>query len=160
MMSPTSRTLAMYRDDGIPIGVVERWLPFHGTESGDKKPGGVRSDLFGFIDLVALVDDRIVAIQACAASGLANRCTKIREQCRDNATAWVAAGGLIVVIGWKKYAKASDRKYWRPKIVDMTDEFKSITCNHCGSTNTHDVQPMGQPGGVAVGCWDCGKVVS
>lgn len=123
-MSPTSRTLQMYRDDGIPIGVVERWLPFHGTTENGKKPGGVRSDLFGFIDLIALVDDRIVGIQATSAANLSHRCIKIRDECRDNATAWVAAGGQIVVIGWKKYVKPIERKLWRPKIMDMTNEFE------------------------------------
>ena len=121
-MSPTARTLKYYRDQGVEIGVVERWVPFFAVD-GDKKKGGVRVDLFGFIDLIAITPEGIVGIQATSTGNASHRIMKIRTECKGVAAEWAQAGGQIIVIGWKKYVKKVDRKSWRPTIVDLTAEF-------------------------------------
>ena len=118
-MSPTARTLKYYRDQGVDTDVTERRLPFHGD-----KPGGYLRDLFGFIDLIALTDSGIVGIQATSTTNASHRIMKIRCECEGLATKWVNSGGKILVIGWRKYAKPVDRKFWRPTIVDLTEEFR------------------------------------
>ena len=104
-MTPTARTLAEYRKRGYMIGAVERWSPHTNR----------RHDLFGFIDLIACGQGEIVAIQATTTSNLASRATKIKTdpEVSEAARRWLQAGGRIVVIGWRKYAKAVDRKFWR-----------------------------------------------
>ena len=133
MTSPTQRTLAECRRRGWIADVTERWItvPNHPA-------GGKRKDLFGFVDVVAigdrtdveeyrhrtfaesLADDRsrtFVAIQATSGSNGAARVKKIQNECSEALEAWLAAGGIVEVWAWKRYAKPVDRKYWRPRIV-------------------------------------------
>lgn len=114
-MTPTSRTLKYYRDLGNLCDVSEYWQAFHG------RPGGIRKDLFGFIDIVVL-GERILAVQCTSTSSMSARVRKIREECGEAAQRWLEAGGEIVVMGWKKYVKAVDRKYWRPTIREIKQE--------------------------------------
>ena len=124
-VTPTQRTLARLKKEGCRAGVVERWLAYAGSF-------GVRQDLFGFIDIIAL--DRqynpmngtgIIGIQACAASGLSAHLTKIRRDCGDAALDWLTAGGRIQVWAWRKVKmiKADGTKgkadRWQPKIVNV-----------------------------------------
>ena len=90
--SPTQRCLAELRKRGWSAGVVERWIP------RVKK----RIDLFGAIDLVAIVPSSgdwgaeydpggILGIQACRDGDHATHRDKIIAEPR--ARQWVAAGG-------------------------------------------------------------------
>ena len=108
-MTPTSRTLKYYRDAGYMVGVVERFNSHTKT----------RHDLFGFIDLVAVRNGRTVGIQATSTGTVSSRIAKIRDERHDEALQWLMAGNEIVVIGWKKYKKAIDRKYWRETITQI-----------------------------------------
>ena len=60
-----------------------------------------RKDLFGFIDFVALGPGRSVAVQTTTYKHRAEPVRKIKEERRENALAWLAAGNQIVVYGWK-----------------------------------------------------------
>jgi hypothetical protein len=56
---PTQRTLRALRDQGMACGIVERFNPYAG-------PNGLRQDLFGCIDIIALDPERgVVGIQSC-----------------------------------------------------------------------------------------------
>src|SRR3546814_2519291 len=61
--SPTARTLAKLRADGWLAWVVEKWIP------QTRK----RSDLFGFIDILALRDGEVLAVQATSRSNVRDR---------------------------------------------------------------------------------------
>lgn len=117
MSSPTVRTLEILREDGWIADIVERFV-----SAGERSH---RKDAFGFGDILAAdpVHPKILLVQACATASLANRIDKIARQTYqfENARRWFNAGGLIWVIGWKKYAKPIDRKYWRPtiRVLDM-----------------------------------------
>lgn len=113
--SPTQRTLEALRADGILCDVSERWLsiPHHPAK-------GVRKDLFGFIDLVALINGRIVGIQCCVGSGHAARRTKIITECADKACEWLRCGGRIEIWSWTKYDKPVNRKRWRPRVEPLS----------------------------------------
>ena len=111
MSSPTSRTLEHYRRCGYHIDIAERWI--QATRQ--------RRDLFNFVDLVAFNDDETLAIQATSTGNMNARVNKILEL--RAAWDWIQAEGRkIVVIGWKKYAKPVDRKWWRPTIRYLTKE--------------------------------------
>ncbi len=109
MASPTSRTLSHLRAQGYMAGVVEFWNPHTNT----------RRDLFGFLDVVAVREGEVLGVQATSTGG-ASRVNKILNDCTGDAILWLEAGTHLQVIGWKKYKKAVNRKWWRPRIWDIT----------------------------------------
>jgi hypothetical protein len=109
--SPTQRTLDHYRGLNYDIQVTERWCP-HSRK---------RKDLFNFIDLLAIDDDETLAIQATSTGNMSARVKKILGL--PAAWRWLQVPDRkIVVIGWKKYAKPVNRKFWRPTIRHLTTE--------------------------------------
>jgi hypothetical protein len=107
---PTQRTIAELKALGAEVQIVERWNPFAKR----------RVDLFGFIDILALLGPNILAIQTTGGAGgnHAKRRTKILAEPR--ALAWLKAGGLIELWSWalrtspvrKKNGKRSKVKVW------------------------------------------------
>lgn len=112
MTSPTQRTLAELKKRGWPAQVVERWNMYA------KK----RIDLFGVIDLVAIVTTdsmiqagcSILAIQACAGTDHARRRDKILDERR--ALQWVEAGGRLELWSWSKRGDRGKRKVWTLRV--------------------------------------------
>jgi hypothetical protein len=93
-------------------GIVERFNSHVG-------PFGIRQDLFGFIDLISLDPQRgIVGVQCCARSRHAAHRQKIVEDCREEALAWIEAGGVIELWGWGKIKLKRGGKAlrWTPRI--------------------------------------------
>lgn len=115
--SPTKRSLAKLRADGYHVEIVERWNPF----------ARIRQDLLGFIDVLALREGQILAVQVTA-SGVSARLEKIRNEPR--ARLWLAAGGALEVHGWRLVGKRGERKTYQARVVRvwmdgeamMTDE--------------------------------------
>lgn len=112
--SPTQRTLAALRQRGEVAQVVERFNQF----------ARVRQDLFGFIDIVNLRGNRIVGIQCTSGSAVSARVNKILAS--EHAPAWLNAGGLIEVWGWRKAGPRGARKLWQPRVVSIgLDDLRS-----------------------------------
>jgi hypothetical protein len=90
---PTQRSLEHLRKLGYIADVTERWIPRM----------NVRKDLFGFIDILAINDTELLAVQATGGDGgnVAARVTKIAEH--DNYPL-VCKHMRIVVHGWRKNA--------------------------------------------------------
>ena len=57
-VSNTQRTLKFLKDRGCKTAIVERFLAYAGAY-------GQRKDMFGFADIVALVNNEIWAVQSC-----------------------------------------------------------------------------------------------
>ena len=121
MGSPTQRSIAYCKKVDWLAGVVERWLPIP-----DHPAGGLRKDLFGFIDLVVL--DGIggtVGVQATSTSNLSHRLRKIRDECFPAAYRWLKEGNRIEVWGWAKRhyklksGKRSNEKRWTRRVLDV-----------------------------------------
>jgi len=92
--SPMRRTLKWCRDQGWIADVAEKWVSFGGT-------GGIRRDLFGFIDVAALTDRTgVLAIQVTSASNASPRVKKIVAL--PAATLWLERRNTIEVHGWRK----------------------------------------------------------
>jgi len=106
MSSPTQRSRDWLKKRGIESQIVERWNSF----------ARIRQDLFGFVDIVA-VEARIIAIQVTSGTNVAARINKIFDEPR--AKAWLAAGGLIEVHGWRKTGAAGKRKLWNLRRVTV-----------------------------------------
>lgn len=103
--TPTSRTLKYLRSMGHLCEVVEKWN--HITHT--------RKDLFGFIDIISIDQcDTVYGWQATSTGNIQSRIKKIREH--ENYSR-VAAAIPLRVIGWKKYKRPADRKYWRCSIT-------------------------------------------
>lgn len=90
MSSPTARSLKELRRRGLLADVVERWIP----------GANIRKDLYGFIDILAIGDGRIVGVQATSGSNMASRIAKIADHA--NLGAVRGAGIEIWVHGWRK----------------------------------------------------------
>jgi hypothetical protein len=91
--SPTQRSLKVLRQRGLLADVVERWIPRVNK----------RKDLYGFIDILAIGEGRIVGVQATSASNMASRISKIANH--PNLGAVRGAGIEIWVYGWRKNSK-------------------------------------------------------
>src|SRR5919106_4620203 len=90
-MSPTERSLKHLRQQGYLAQVTERWNSF----------AGIRQDLFGFIDILAVRDGETLAIQTTSGSNVAARKAKLLslpavEQC-------LGAGWSVTIHGWAKH---------------------------------------------------------
>lgn len=106
---PTQRTLERLRESGVTCDVVERFLAHAG-------PFGVRKDLFGCIDIIALISGRgIVGVQATSASNHASHVKKCLEEPR--LVEWLKAGGGFEIWSWKKTnPKGTKLTRWMPRI--------------------------------------------
>lgn len=123
MGSPTQRSLAHCKKMGWLAGIVERWLPVPSHPAG-----GVRKDLFGFIDLIVL-DGKggTLGVQATSSSNLSARWHKIQQSCFSAADRWLREGNRIEVWGWAKRCyklksgKRSTTKRWGVRKVRILD---------------------------------------
>lgn len=98
-------------------GIVERFNPHVG-------PKGIRQDLFGFIDIIAVEPETVgcIGVQACAGSGAAAHLHKIVKDNLDRACRWLMAHNRIQVWAWRKVKKKRGGKLmiWKPRIVTVT----------------------------------------
>lgn len=128
------RTLRACREQGRFVEKLEQWLSYgnrkkHAAGFGkDELPMGTRRDAFGFIDIMAIDTDAIVAIQACTQSG-----KKHKEAILANeyALAWLKAGFLAYIAVshtrielwiWRKVkeVRGGKRERWSAKIENIT----------------------------------------
>lgn len=86
--STTQLSLKHLRADGWHVAIVETWNPH----------AGIRQDLFGCIDLLALKGDTTLAVQTTTRGELARRVGKIAEA--EHLPAMREAGWAIHVHGW------------------------------------------------------------
>jgi hypothetical protein len=117
-LSPTQRTLRALRQQGAICGITERWNSY----------AGIRQDLFGYTDLIAIMPDRgIVGVQCCARSGHAARRAKILEN--EIAPEWLKAGGKIEIWSWakQKVKRGAKAERWVSKIEEIKiEDFKEL----------------------------------
>ena len=85
----SQRAMKLSRQNGWLCAKTEQWIA-----APHMPGGGVRRDLFGWMDLIVLKDNQIVGVQACAMSGRASHFNKLREPAVAEAIAeWIAHGG-------------------------------------------------------------------
>mgnify|MGYP000299422071 FL=1 len=87
---------------------------------------GIRQDLFGFIDMIAVYpgpeNKGFVGVQSTGPSGFHSHKRDITNKYRDNALRWLAAGGRIELWSWQKekLKPGAKAEVWRPKIYNFT----------------------------------------
>lgn len=107
--SPTARTMKLLRECGFECGVVERYNSF--TK--------ISSDLFGFIDIVAIGPNETVGVQATSGPNHSARVKKIMAL--ESAVKWLDAGNHIWVVSWKKKGRN-----WAHRVQQIAiEEFKN-----------------------------------
>jgi hypothetical protein len=108
-MSPTQRSLKKLRAEGWTCAIVERWNPW----------AKVRSDLFGFIDILAMSGDCLLAIQTTSGDNVSKRIDKIKTA--QAASLWLESPSRkIIVHGWRKIGARGKRKLWECREVEIT----------------------------------------
>lgn len=103
--SALERSMGLLRAEGYLVGKTEHWHAFA------KK----RMDLFGFIDLVALGNGKIVAVQVTK-NFLNEHITKIRSIAA--AQRWLSCGGQIVIHWWRELGP-KDGKRWVLEVIGV-----------------------------------------
>lgn len=113
-LSPTQRTIRELRNQGTICGVVERFNQHVG-------PHGIRQDLFGFIDLIALAPNGIIGVQCCAGSGHADHRKKIMAN--EVVPEWLKSGGRIQIWSWskRKLKRGGKAERWQPRVEEITE---------------------------------------
>jgi predicted TIM-barrel fold metal-dependent hydrolase len=112
-MTPTQRTLAAMRALGRVCGSVEKFNHHVG-------PFGIRQDLFGFIDLIAIDPaDGIIAIQSCG-QDFSGHVNKLLGERNENVYAWLKHAPLELW-GWRKVklARGGKAMRWKPRVADI-----------------------------------------
>lgn len=105
--SPTARSLEKLRREGYLAGVVERW-------NAHAKPHGIRIDLFGFIDILAVRRGEVLGVQATSGAHVAARAKKIAEH--ENVARVRESGMRIEIHGWRKLASGR----WECRTMDVS----------------------------------------
>ena len=109
-MSPTQRTIKALKDIGRICGIVERFNAHVG-------PHGIRQDLFGFIDIIAIDPDcGIVAVQSCG-QDWTGHVRKIKEERNEAAYEWLRHA-RAELWAWRKVKlkRGGKATRWKPRI--------------------------------------------
>jgi hypothetical protein len=95
-MSPTQRTLAEIRKQGHRAGIVEKFNRFVG-------PHGIRQDLFGCIDILALDHSRgVIGIQSTGQAFREHELAMLGEKAKDCVDWLKTPGAHLELWGWRK----------------------------------------------------------
>jgi len=114
--SPTQRTLTKLRADGLLAAVVEKW----------NAHAGVRQDLFGVIDILAISGASTIGIQACAGASHADR----RKKCvkSEKLVKWLQSSHRHFEIwSWSQKGPRGKRKLWTARIEPITLEDMEVS---------------------------------
>lgn len=117
-VSATKMSLDLLRGRGCAVGIVEKWNPHV----------GIRQDLFGFVDLVAVLPTgEPFFVQTTTGVGVADHIAKILRIVAEPGKEPLAAlvrSGRVVVHGWRKTndRERGARKTWDCREVVVTIE--------------------------------------
>ena len=111
-ISPTQRSLKYLRDAGYEAEVTEHWNAF----------AMIRQDLYGFIDIVATGNGKILGVQTTTKENMQARIEKIQSMPNRAATGLLlpelkACGWTIVVQGWKRPTKTKNKQWELVEVI-------------------------------------------
>ena len=112
-LSPTQRTLKAMREQGRLCGIVEKFNQYGGKF-------GIRQDLFGFIDIIALDPEQgIVAVQSCG-QDFSGHVKKLLEERNEMVYEWLKHAPCELW-GWRKVKlkRGGTAMRWKPRIADL-----------------------------------------
>lgn len=108
---PTQRSLEWLRRRGWRPWVVERWNPY----------AGIRQDMFGCVDVLAIKGSQTLAVQSTSGAHLQERAAKIAAA--DALPAILEAGWLVVVHGWVQRANGR----WECRELYVTEPASTLS---------------------------------
>lgn len=118
VVTPTQRTIRELKNLGRRCAVVEKWNAYAG-------PRGIRQDLFGIIDVLALDPARgFVGVQCCG-SDFAAHWRKMTEEHAQECLDWLSTpGGCLELWAWRKVKakRGGLQMVWRPRVREITIE--------------------------------------
>ena len=104
------------RNQGRRCAIVEKWNMHVG-------PHGVRQDLFGIIDVIALDPQRgVVGVQSCGMN-FAEHERKFFEERAEECIDWLSTPGTALELwGWRKVKlkRGGKAMRWQPRIREFT----------------------------------------
>lgn len=106
MTSLTQRTLKRLKDSGWRAAVVERW----------NHHVGIRQDLFGIIDVLALGDGQALGVQTTSGKGDAAK-HEAKLLASPNTKLWLKAGLKLEIWSWRKTGERNKRKFWNVRVI-------------------------------------------
>lgn len=117
-MTPTQRTIRALKDRGLRCAIVEKFNAHIG-------PHGVRQDLFGIIDILALDPETgVIGVQSCGNSFSAHM-KKIMEERHQEAHDWLSTPGCTLELwAWRKLLvkRGGKATRWMPRVKQITLE--------------------------------------
>lgn len=114
--SATQRTIRALKQQGRVCAIVEKFNPHH----------GMRQDLFGIIDIIALDPQRgVVGVQSCTDTA-GTHIKKLHEERRQQCVDWLSTPGTLLEIwAWGKRKRklvvgGYGKSYvWTPRVIEM-----------------------------------------
>lgn len=139
-LSNTQRTLRALRARGLVAAIVERWNQYAG-------PHGIRQDLFGIIDVLALDPKRgVIGIQSCGTAFNQHLQKLIVEKAQETSD-WLSTPGTSLELwGWRKVKlkRGGKAERWTPRVVQITlDMIEGIVAQDCEDTPQINFQGTG-----------------
>lgn len=115
-LTPTQRTLRSLRERGLICAIVEKWNAFAG-------PHGIRQDLFGIIDVLALDPQRgVIGVQSTG-QDYASHFRKLTVEMAQQTIDWLSTPGTSLELwSWRKVklARGGKAMVWRPRVRVIT----------------------------------------
>lgn len=109
-MTPTQRSLALLRERGYLVAIVEKFVRF--------PPPGHRVDLWGFVDLLAVKAGEVLGVQVTSGAHVSERLKKIAAS--PHIATVLSAGVKVVVHGWAKKGPRGKMKKWECREEPLT----------------------------------------
>ena len=131
-MTHIERTLKAFKDSQFMIEKVEHFNTF----------AGVRQDLYGFLDLLAVHPAHGTwGIQVCG-SDFAPHVKKMTEERREQMLFWLLGGNRCLLVGWRKLKTAG----WQPRTREFTlADYPEITPEILESLNNKKREETSHP---------------
>jgi len=115
-MSPTERTIKSLKEKGYACGIVERYISQVWNSNGKR---GIRKDLFGILDIIALDPQRgVIGVQSTG-EDFSGHDKKILFEKREEAIRWLSTPGAhLELYSWRKIKKEKGSKIeiWAPRV--------------------------------------------
>lgn len=131
-MTPVQRTIRELKNNGRKCAIVQRWNPHVG-------PHGVRQDLFGIIDVLALDPQRGVIGVQCCGGDFAAHWHKMIEGMRQETLDWLQTPGTALEIwSWRKVKvkRGGKAMVWRPRIKQIIlDDLEPVAADCSGEAD-------------------------
>ena len=119
IVSPTQRTLAALRKQGITCGIVERWIA----------QARKRIDLFNIIDIIAITGDKTIGVQSCGQAH-SEHWKKLTIDEAEKSRLWLESPHRSLELwSWRKLKvkRGGKAMVWTPRVAVIT--LGDLQCN-------------------------------